>query len=185
MCYNLATGLLDGLEFLKEDTNPMSKALIKQELEKAKKGEADVISPSTKEALDKVLSDIESLQTSFQKAMDAQTNKIDAQTNKIDAQTNKIDAQTNKIDGLDVRLSRVEESIGIKKPVGGDPDPKKEKKADSTDGVSDSAKKDTTKKASEKSETAIGGGTFKAYAMVECQVKQLLSSEEMRKTFAK
>ena len=149
----------------------MSKALIKQELEKAKKGEADVISPSTKEALDKVLSDIESLQTSFQKAMDAQTNKIDA--------------QTNKIDGLDVRLSRVEESIGIKKPVGGDPDPKKEKKADSTDGVSDSAKKDTTKKASEKSETAIGGGTFKAYAMVECQVKQLLSSEEMRKTFAK
>ena len=171
MCYNLATGLLDGLEFLKEDTNPMSKALIKQELEKAKKGEADVISPSTKEALDKVLSDIESLQTSFQKAMDAQTNKIDA--------------QTNKIDGLDVRLSRVEESIGIKKPVGGDPDPKKEKKADSTDGVSDSAKKDTTKKASEKSETAIGGGTFKAYAMVECQVKQLLSSEEMRKTFAK
>ena len=156
----------------------MSKALIKQELEKAKKGEADVISPSTKEALDKVLSDIESLQTSFQKAMDAQTNKIDAQTNKIDA-------QTNKIDGLDVRLSRVEESIGIKKPVGGDPDPKKEKKADSTDGVSDSAKKDTTKKASEKSETAIGGGTFKAYAMVECQVKQLLSSEEMRKTFAK
>ena len=156
----------------------MSKALIKQELEKAKKGEADVISPSTKEALDKVLSDIESLQTSFQKAMDAQTNKIDAQTNKIDA-------QTNKIDGLDVRLSRVEESIGIKKTVGGDPDPKKEKKADSTDGVSDSAKKDTTKKASEKSETAIGGGTFKAYAMVECQVKQLLSSEEMRKTFAK